>query len=173
MGFFDWLTGGKNPQPQASPPPVQYRPIDLSGNPICASETCAQHVFKTEHTHCYMHWKVGERQRKDHERKMGRTVSSSRKGNYNQLISFTSTHLGMPIESCDEQTVLNCLITKMGIHPGHAAAFTSSDAAKGVIGWSPPLDKEGLEKEGYEWTDFKGAKWYRSLSQPGPWTRHG
>lgn len=174
MGFFDWLTGGK--KPQGRPQPVQYRPtktIDLSANPICASETCNQHVFKPEHTHCYTHWKIGESQRKEHERKLGRKLSSSRKRNYNQLISFTSTHLETPIESCDEQTVLDCLITKMGIHPGHAAALTSSDAARGFIGWAPPLDEKGLEKEGHEWTDFQGAKWYRSLSQPGPWTRHG
>jgi len=174
MGFFDWLTGGK--KSESKPQPVQYRPIttiDLSGNPICASETCAEHVFKPEHTHCYTHWKIGETQRKEHERKLGRNVSSSRKRNYNQLISSSSPLLGKPIESCDEQTVLNCLITKMGIHPGHAAAFTSSDGARGVIGWAPPIDKEGLENEGHEWTEFKGAKWYRSLSQPGPWTRHG
>ena len=174
MGFFDWLTGGK--KPESKPQPVQYRPIntiDLSGNPICASETCAEHVFKPEHTHCYTHWKIGETQRKEHVRKMGRTVSSSRKRNYNQLISSSSTLLGKSIESCDEQTVLDCLTTKMGIHPGHAAAFTSSAAARGVIGWAPPLDKEGLEDEGYEWTEFKGARWYRSLSQPGPWIRHG
>jgi hypothetical protein len=174
MGFFDWLTGGK--KSESKPQPVQYRPIntiDLSGNPICASETCAEHVFKPEHTHCYTHWKIGKTQRKEHERKLGRKLSPSQKRNYNQLISSSSPLLGKSIESCDEQTVLNCLITKMGIHPGHAAAFTSSDGARGVIGWAPPLDKEGLENEGYEWTDFKGAKWYRSLSQPGPWTRHG
>ena len=104
---------------------------------------------------------------------MGRAVSSSRKRNYNRLISSSSTLLGKSIESCDEQTVLDCLTTKMGIHPGHAAAFTSSAAARGVIGWDPPIDKEGLENEGHEWTDFKGVRWYRSVSQPGPWTRHG
>lgn len=145
----------------------------LSRNPICAASTCTQHVFKPEHTHCYDHWKIGETQRKKHLREMSRTVSWARKGNYNRLISFTSSYLRTPIERCDEQSVLDCLITKMGIHPGHAAAFTSSDAARGIIGWAPPLDTKGLENEGYEWTDFKGGKWYRSLSQPGPWTRHG
>ena len=29
------------------------------------------------------------------------------------------------------------------------------------------------ESDGYEWIVFKGANWYRSLTIPGPWTRHG
>jgi len=74
---------------------------------------------------------------------------------------------------CSSQEIIDCLIQRLHFRPQDASSFVNSDGVKGALGWIPPIDIVGMEKEGYEWTEFQGAHWFRSLTMPGPWTRFG
>lgn len=149
----------------------------FEGKPICQREGCSTPVSRHTFTLCLRHWMQKQMQDKRMEkmvaRRLNRKISPSKIRSYNRLIDTTSRYLGKPIEMCTDREVASSLIQNMHIAPREASAFINSDAVKGLAGWLPRIDAHGQESEGFEWTDFQGGKWYRSLTEPGPWTRFG
>ena len=147
----------------------------FEGKPSC--QLCSRPVSRPEFKLCLKHWTIEknnkEREEKNLRRELKRTISHSKRYSYNRLLNTTSRYLRKPIEMCTDREVMFCLIQDLHIPPREASAFVNSDAVKGVAGWLPPIDVPGQESKGYEWTEFKGANWYRSLTIPGPWTRYG
>lgn len=153
------------------------------GKPTCQHHSpytggyCTEPVSRHEFTLCLYHWMqkqmIDKRMGKMVARRLNRTISPSKIRSYNRLIDTTSRYLGKPIEMCTDREVASSLIQNMDIAPREASAFINSDAVKGLAGWLPRIDAHGKESEGFEWTDFQGGKWYRSLTEPGPWTRYG
>lgn len=147
----------------------------FEGKPMC--QMCSRPVLKTEFKLCLKHWTIQQKEEERQERKLRRnlkrTISPSKNFSYNRLLISTSRFLRKPIEMCTEKEVMFSLIQDMNIPPQEASAFVNSDAVKGLAGWLPPIDVPGQESDGYEWVEFKGANWYRSLTIPGPWTRYG
>ena len=149
----------------------------FEGKPICQREGCSTPVSRHEFTLCLRHWMQNQmqdkRMGKTVARRLNRKISPSKIWSYNRLIDTTSRYLRKPIEMCTDKEVAFSLIQNMHISPREASAFINSDAVKGLAGWLPRIDAHGQESEGFEWTDFQGGKWYRSLTEPGPWTRYG
>ena len=149
----------------------------FEGKPICQREGCSTPVSRHTFTLCLYHWtqdkKQDKRMAKMVARKLNRKMSPSKTWSYNRLLETTARYLGKPIEMCTDREVASSLIQNMHIAPREASAFINSDAVKGLAGWLPRIDAHGQESEGFEWTDFQGGKWYRSLTDPGPWTRYG